>query len=114
MREIIEIFAAVMAVFGIYTVLDMLRVRILYPRNTREALRAVVVLDENTNLSEAASYAKYLRLERKISPERLIILANDDIIINDAEISCFGEVIYCSKNKEADYDGEHESGREEP
>ena len=114
MREIIEIFAAVMAVFGIYTVLDMLRVRILYPRKVRATLRAAVVLGENANLCEAASYAKYLRLERKISPERLIILINDDIIINDAEISCFGDVIYCSKIKEADDDREHESGREEP
>ncbi len=113
MREIIEIFTAVMAVFGIYTMLDMLRVRILYPRKIRTALRAAILLNEETNLPEAASYAKYLRLERKISPERLIILANDDIIINDTEISCFGEIIYCNKIKDADYDGEHESGREE-
>ncbi len=113
MREIIEIFAAVMAVFGIYTVLDMLRVRILYPRKTRESVRAAVIADENTNFADAVSYLGYLHRERKISPERLIILTNDDIIINDAEISCFGDVIYCNKIKEADDDGEHESGREE-
>ena len=88
MCEIIEIFAAVMAVFGIYTVLDMLRVRILYPRKTREHIHGAVILSENVNLSEAASYAKYLRLERKISPERLIILTNDDIIINVKSERC--------------------------
>ena len=112
MREVFEIFAAVMAVFGIYTVLDMLRERLLYPRKIRRLIRAAVVIDEETPLAQIMSYVEYLRLEGKISPERLIILTNSDIIIGNSETSRFGDVLVYNKCKEADDDAEYELGRE--
>ena len=114
MLEIFEIFAAVMSVFGIYTLLDMLRFRLLYPRKVRRLIRAAVVVDDDTRISEAAEYAKYLRREGKISSERLIILTNGDIIINGSEISRFGEILDYKKIKEADNDRKYESGCKEP
>ncbi|MBQ8248283.1 MAG: hypothetical protein IJY93_00155 [Clostridia bacterium] len=114
MREVFEIFAAVMAVFGIYTVLDMLRERLLYPYKIRRLTRVAIIADENVPLAEIAAYVGYLSRERKISPERLIILTNSDIIIGNSEISRFGDVFVYNKYKEADDDREYEVGRESP
>ena len=79
--EIIEIIIAVLAVFGVYTLLDMLKFRLLYPSGLRERLRAAVYIDNGSDdLSEVAAYAKHLGREHKISRGRLIILSESGII----------------------------------
>lgn len=113
MLEILEIFAAVMAVFGIYTVLDMLRLRLLYPPSVRRLLRVAIFVDNELPSADAVAYTKYLRLEKKISNERLIILTNNDIIKNNSETARFGEVYGYINYKEADDDAEHAHGRED-
>ncbi len=77
--DILEISVAVLAAFGLYSILDMLRTYIVFPSHIRKAVRAAVVYDENT-YSKAVSYVNYLKREQKISPERLIILEKNDII----------------------------------
>ena len=80
MKDILEIIVAMLAVFGGYTVLDMLRVRLLYPKRVRLMLRAAFVYDTYENAARVHEYAAYLKREQKISAEPLIILANNDII----------------------------------
>lgn len=113
MREILEIVAAVLAALGIYTVFGMLRIRLLFPRRVRRTLRAAVVVSDTSQLYEAAAYAAYLRREQKISPERLIILTNDDIIISNEELTRLGELYRYIKCKEINDDTEYTDRREE-
>lgn len=113
MREVLEIFAAVMAVFGIYTMLDMLRERLLYPQKVRRLLRGAVIIGNDTPIAEIAAYAGYLRRECKISSERLIILTKDDIIIGNSQMSRFGDIFVYNKCKEADNNAEYEIGRKD-
>lgn len=80
--EILEITVAVLAAFGVYSILEMLRFGLLFPRRIRENVRAAVVFDENT-YRETVEYVNYLRREQKISPERLIIIKNNGIIEGD-------------------------------
>ncbi len=97
MKEFLEIIAAVLAVFGIYCILDMVKVRILYPKHVRKLIRAAVVVSDKKQLCQAASYAAYLRKEQKISDERLIILANDDIIVEDRAENPPGDIYRYNK-----------------
>lgn len=113
MKAVLEIIVAMLAVFGGYTVLDMIRVRLLYPKKVRMRVRAAVVLFDKTELAGAADYARYLRREQKISSERLIILANDDIIKNSEDLSRCGEVFEYINCKESNDDAELSNGREE-
>lgn len=104
MLEVLEIFAAVMAVFGIYSVLDMIRLRLLYPKRVRMLLRAAVFVSTPEEMRAVSEYAAYLRREQKISGERLIILINDDIMVNDDEIGGYAETVRCTNDKETDND----------
>ncbi len=102
MRDILEILVAMLAVFGGYTVLDMIRVRLLYPKRVRVMLRAAFVYDTYENAARVCEYADYLKREQKICPKPLIILASDDIIKDNEEISRLCEVctIICKDNKD--------------
>ncbi len=97
MKEFFEIIAAVLAVFGIYCILDMVKVRILYPKHIRKLIRAAVVISDKKQLCQAASYAAYLRKEQKISDGRLIILTNDDIIVDGSAENPHGDIYRYNK-----------------
>ena len=101
MKDILEILVAMLAVFGGYTVLDMIRVRLLYPKSVRMMLRAAAYWDTYENVARACEYADYLKREQKISPEPLIILTDNDIIKSNEEISRLCEVctIVCKENE---------------
>ncbi len=91
--EILEIVLAMLAVFGGYTLLSMLKAALLYPKRVRKCLRCAVFTGEG-ELREAAAYCRYLRLCGKISSERLIILSKDDIMVEDAVIGDLGDVYH--------------------
>lgn len=80
LTEFIEILMSILAVFGGYCILDIVKFGLLYKKKIRRKLRASVILDDPEELSGIFEYAKYLRGQNKISGERLIILVNDDII----------------------------------
>lgn len=85
MREFFEIIAAMLAAYGLWTLLHSLCDLMLYPRAVRRRVNAAVFINnESSDLPEIAAYVKTLRKEGKISPERLIILTESDII-NGAE-----------------------------
>ncbi len=102
MIDILEIIVAMLAVFGGYTVLDMIRVRLLYPKRVRMLLRAAFVYDTYENAARACEYADYLKREQKICPEPLIILADNGIIESNEEILRLREVctIICKDNND--------------
>lgn len=102
MRDILEILVAMLAVFGGYTVLDMIRVRLLYPKRVRVMLRVALVYDTYENAAQVCEYADYLKREQKICPEPLIILASDDIIKGNEEISRLAGIctIICKDNED--------------
>ncbi|MBQ8510702.1 MAG: hypothetical protein IJ493_12425 [Clostridia bacterium] len=114
--EILEIMLAVLAVYGLWSILTPLKERLLYPKKLRQRLRCAVEaenLDDET-LALCAQYARYLRLQTKISPEQLIILRKDDIMEEDAlraaaELKCgASEVYYYRKCGDFQEDGERE------
>ena len=86
MREVFEIIAAVLAVYGFWQILYLIREEILYPRRIRRRVNAAIYIDNDTSdLSEIAAYVKSLAKEGKISRGRLIIVAKSDIIDNNAQ-----------------------------
>ena len=88
MKDILEIAAAVLAVFGAYQLLGMLKLHMRFPPGTRRRLRAAVYLNsDGADLPALDAYVKYLRREGKISDGRLIILANSDIIKDIPDLS---------------------------
>ena len=91
MVDLLEILVCVLAVFGAYTVLRMIKTNLLYPRKVRLRLRGAVVIDEEENVCALARYAAYLRSEQKISSERLIILLKDDIMKDSEYLGDIGE-----------------------
>jgi len=107
--EILEIIAAFFAAFGIYSLLDLLRIRLLYPKHIRQKLLGAVIFDEK-NIRDVAAYARYLRLEQKISSERLIILTKGDIINGNCDAQAMGDIYTIIKCKEKSEDGEHTPG----
>lgn len=101
--DVIEIFLSIIAVFGGYCILDMIRLRLLHPLKDRKKLSAAVFFDDAESLARVCDYARYLRRENKISGERLIILINDDIIKCKEDLSelChFGRVFKYTECKE--------------
>lgn len=92
MADFLEILVCVLAVFGGYTLLDMLRERLLYPRRVRARLRGAVILDDDDSICAVVQYASHLRREQKISSERLIILVKDDIIEDSEYLAQLGEI----------------------
>ncbi len=109
--EFIEIFLSILAVFGGYCILDMIKFGLLYKKRIRKNLRAAVILEDTKDLQQIYDYAKYLRTQDKISRERLIILVNDDIIKSTddfSEICRFGNVFRYAEILEAgENDGIH-------
>lgn len=102
MRGIFEIIAAMLAAFGLWTLLHSLCDLMLYPRALRRRVNAAVFINnETSDLPEIAAYVKTLGKEGKISPERLIIVAESDII-NGAELEGSGfRVIVPREEKDA-------------
>lgn len=88
---ILEIMLSVLAVFGGYTLVSMLKAALLYPKKIRKKVRCALIAD-GTDATAAAAYCRYLRLSGKISSERLIILVKDDIIECNENLSDLGEV----------------------
>ena len=84
MKDILEIFAAVLAVYGAYSLICMLRDAVLYPKRVRQLVHGAVDFEGEAQMRAAADWAAALKKDGKISPERLIILMKDDIIDEDA------------------------------
>ena len=79
MRELLEIIVAFLAVFGAWSLIRCLRESILFPKKIRMSV-AAAVRDGAEKDGRALEYVNYLRSERKIAPEWLIIRANSGII----------------------------------
>ena len=105
--EMLEITVAVLAAFGVYSILEMVRFSLLFPRRIRKNVRAAVVFDENS-YRETVAYVNYLRREQKISPERLIIIKNNGIIESDGST-----VLDMSVHKEDCKDSSDDAGYDE-
>ncbi len=100
MKEILEIIVAILACFGAYSLAYMAKTRLLYRKKTKKLIRAAVTYDDNIDFCEVISYVEYLRCEKIISDERLIILVNDDIIINEDAMPKNCEIIKNENCKE--------------
>lgn len=92
MADLLEILVCVLAVFGAYTVLSMIKTRLMYSRRVRTQLRAAIFINDCEDICSVVRYASYLRREQKISSERLIILTKDDIIENGEYLDDIGQV----------------------
>ena len=79
---VLEIAAAMLAALGLHTLLEALKDALLYPKSVRRMVRAAVILnkDDRNDLALCTSYVKSLVKNGKISPERLIILTENDIM----------------------------------
>ncbi len=93
MADFLEILVCVLAVFGAYTALSMIKTSLRYPKRVREHLRAAVFISECDNVCAVSQYAAHLRREQKISSERLIILSKDGIIENGEYLAQIGELL---------------------
>ena len=102
MLDFLEIAAAVLAVYGGYMILDGIRFRLLFPRRIRRMLRAAVVYTDDASLADVVRYVHYLKIEGKISRERLIILGKDGIM----EGQMFTDGVHQSENKDYECDRE--------
>ena len=93
MADFLEILVCVLAVFGAYTLLDMLKKSLLYPKKVRARLRGAVIVDGDEDICGVVQYALCLQREQKISSERLIILSKDGIIENGEYLAQIGELL---------------------
>jgi len=109
MQEILEIFAAMLAVWGGYSLIGTLRDALIYPKHVRQMVRGAVMLSDTDALAEAAAWAAALKKDGKISSERLIILMKDDIIEAEEAARPFGDVcrILYLKETECERSGNH-------
>ena len=81
MSDLLEIFAAVLAAFGIVSLFERLKCALMYPKKLRRLLRLAVIYNDDVELTdELRSYVKYLTREQKISDGRLIIITKSGII----------------------------------
>ena len=102
MREIFEIIAAMLAAFGFWTLLHAFRDWLLFPREIRRRVNAAVYIDnESSDLAQIAAYVKTLKKEGKISGERLIIVAESDIIKEAVPEGCEFDVIVPREKSDA-------------
>lgn len=106
--DFLEILVCTLAVFGGYTVLDMIKTRIRYPRAVRSRLRGAIVADCDEEICAVLRYARYLQREQKISSERLIILLKNDIIEDRTRLAELGDVFYLDKTIKEDLKGRHD------
>lgn len=95
MLDFLEIVVCTLAVFGGYTILDMIKERLLYPKRVRSRLRGAVFFERGDDVCALADYARYLCREQKISSGRLIILCKDGIIEEGEELARIGDV-FCT------------------
>ena len=79
LREFLEIIVAFLAVFGAWSLIRNLKESILFPKKVRMRVAAAIHDGADRN-DRALEYVNYLRAERKIAPEWLIIRAKGDII----------------------------------
>lgn len=100
MSDLIEIFAAVLAAFGIVSLFERLKCALMYPKKLRRLLRLAVVYNDDVELTdELRSYVKYLAREQKISDGRLIIITKSGIIDNIRIPSDGGvEIVRCRED----------------
>ncbi len=79
---VLEIAAAMLAALGLHTLFEALKEALLYPKSVRRMVRAAVILnkDDRDDLALCTAYVKSLVKNGKISPERLIILTENDIM----------------------------------
>ena len=91
MREIFEILAAMLAAYGLWTLLRAFRDRLLYPKRVRQSVNAAVYIDNGcSDLEEISAYVKYLERDGKSSRGRLILVAKGDIIKDIPDSNEFG------------------------
>lgn len=114
MRDIFEIFAAMLAVWGAYSLLSELRALLIFPKKVRHMLRAAIIYKEAGKAAEAAAYADYLSREGKISPERLIILRKDDIMEYNPRADMCGDVMFNGKCGMCEHECADRNEREKP
>ena len=76
MREFLEIIVAFLAVFGAWSLIRNLKESILFPKKVR--MRVAAAIHDGADRNDRA--LEYVRAERKIAPEWLIIRAKGDII----------------------------------
>lgn len=100
MSDLIEIFAAVLAAFGIVSLFERLKCALMYPKKLRRMLHLAVIYNDDVELTdELRSYVKYLTREQKISDGRLIIIDKGDIIDNIRIPSDGGvEIVRCRED----------------
>lgn len=100
MSDLIEIFAAVLAAFGIVSLFERLKLALMYPKKLRRMLHLAVIYNDDVELTdELRSYVKYLAREQKISDGRLIIITKSGIIDNIRIPSSGGvEIVQCRED----------------
>ena len=100
MSDLIEIFAAVLAAFGIVSLFERLKCALMYPKKLRRMLHLAVIYNDDVELNdELRSYVKYLAREQKISEGRLIIIDKGGIIDNIPIPSDGGvEIVRCRED----------------
>ena len=100
MSDLIEIFAAVLAAFGIVSLFERLKCALMYPKKLRRMLHLAVIYNDGVELTdELRSYVKYLAREQKISEGRLIIIDKGGIIDNIPIPSDGGvEIVRCRED----------------
>ena len=100
MSDLIEIFAAVLAAFGIVSLFERLKLALMYPKKLRRMLHLAVIYNDDVELTdELRSYVKYLAREQKISEGRLIIIDKGGIIDNIRIPSDGGvEIVRCRED----------------
>ena len=100
MSDLIEIFAAVLAAFGIVSLFERLKCALMYPKKLRRLLHLAVIYNDDVELTdELRSYVKYLAREQKISDGRLIIITKSGIIDNIPIPSDGGvEIVRCRED----------------
>ncbi len=97
MNDLMEIFAAVLAVYGTYRIIGDIREWVVFPIRIRRMVRAALTF----SCDEAEEYARYLQNEKKISSEPLIILSENDIMEAE-ELAASFEAANKDEDKDSD------------
>ena len=104
MLDFFEILVCTLAVFGGYTVLNMIKIRLSYPRAVRSRLRGAIIAKSDEEICKVVKYARYLQREQKISSERLIILLEDDIIEDRICLANLGDAYHLDTANTNDFE----------
>lgn len=106
--DFLEIVVCTLAVFGGYTILDMIKTRIRYPKDVRSRLRGAIIAGADEEICAVLRYARYLQREQKISSERLIILLKDDIIEDEERLAKLDDVFHLGTANTEDFKEQHD------